>query len=135
MKIKRTWSEDEAEVQMAPLIDCVFLLLIFFLVAATLKQAHNEVGVMVADSSAAATPEPSYDPMVVEVRQDGKFYLNYVPVSPQLMQEVLRTAAAENPDRCIQIDGDRRTAFQHIVHFLDLCRFEGMKNISFRVAD
>lgn len=134
MRVK-TNKMDDAEVQMAPLIDCVFLLLIFFLVAATLKQAHNEVDVIAADSSAAMEPDPDYKWFVVEAREDGLYYVNLDPVEPAVLQERLREIAAERPDTVVRIDGDRRTAFQHVVRLLDMCKFEGLKNIVFRTGD
>jgi biopolymer transport protein ExbD len=135
MKVKSSSSDEEAQVQMAPLIDCVFLLLIFFLVAATLKRAHNEMPVRVADTSASLAPDPEYKPLVVEVRTEGDFYVNYVPVTGELVQQILRETAAENPSQVIRIDADRRTAWQHVVRLVDLCRFEGLRNIMFRTGD
>jgi biopolymer transport protein ExbD len=130
---------------MAPLIDCVFLLLIFFLVAATLKKAHNEVDIRVADAAVATEPSPDHTPFVIEIRGDGKFYLkgehvgpryiSLAPVTPQVVQERLRELAAENPEQVVRIDGDRRTAFQHIVRLMDICKFEGIKNVKLRTGD
>lgn len=144
MRIKDDGQED-ATVQMAPLIDCVFLLLIFFLVAATLKKAHNEVAVKAMDTAAAFSPTPDYETFVIEVRGEGKYYLKGAPIGPQyisldpvsaeVVQQRLRELSAENSKRCIRIDGDRRTAFQHVVHLLDICKFEGLNNVMFRLGD
>ena len=47
--------EGEVDVQMTPLIDCVFLLLVFFLVAATLKKPHKELEIQLPHSAAASS--------------------------------------------------------------------------------
>jgi biopolymer transport protein ExbD len=144
MRIKGEQGE-EPGVMMAPLIDCVFLLLIFFLVASTLKQAHNEVAVRHADTAAAMNPSPDFDTFVIEVRGEGEYflkgeavggrYLSVDPVNAKVVQQQLRELAAENPRRVIRIDGDRRTAFQHVVHLIDICKFEGLNSVMFRLGD
>ena len=53
MKIQLSESDSDDEVQMAPLIDCVFLLLIFFLVATKLKKVEPEVPIELPVSGAA----------------------------------------------------------------------------------
>jgi len=131
----RAEEEEEVGVQMAPLIDCVFLLLIFFLVAATLKKAHKEVEIELPHSAAAAETKSKYDTVIIEVTKDGTIYLEAQPVTQRLLHKRLREAAAENPDRRVRIDADRRTAFQHIVHVLDLCQFEGLNNVGVRTRD
>jgi biopolymer transport protein ExbD len=144
MRIKQD-GRDDATVQMAPLIDCLFLLLIFFLVAATLKQAHNEVDIRIADTAVAAAPKHDQTPFVIEVREDGQYYLkgahvglSYMslePVPAQIIQEQLRDLAVNNPRQVIRIDGDRRTAFQHVVRMLDMCKYEGLKNIKVKLGN
>jgi len=134
----RTRSDEEAEemdVQIAPLIDCVFLLLTFFLCASTMKKAHREVPIQLPHSAAAAKTHAKWDTLVIEITQDGTIYLDAKPVSTRLLHQRLRQAAQDRPDRRVRIDGDRRTAFQHIVHILDLCQFEGLNNVGVRARD
>jgi len=134
MKVKLD-EQEEVGVQMAPLIDCVFLLLIFFLVAATLKKAHKEVEIELPHSGAAIPAVSKYDTLIIEITKDGTVYLESQPVTQRLLHKRLRQAATENRKRRVRIDGDRRTAFQHVVHVLDLCQFEGLKNVGVRTRD
>jgi biopolymer transport protein ExbD len=120
---------------MAPLIDCVFLLLTFFLCASTLKKAHREVQVDLPHAAAAITTKSKFDTVVIQVTQDGNMYIEGQPISTRLLHKRLQEAAAESPDRRVRIDGDRRTAFQHIVHILDLCQFVGLNNVGVRARD
>lgn len=127
--------EEEPQVMMAPLIDCVFLLLIFFLVAATLKKAHKEVEIELPHSAAAIETKIKYTTVVIEIAKDGTVYLDAEPVSTKVLHTRLRALAQENPYRRVRVDGDRRTALQYIVHVLDLCQFEGLKNVGIRTRD
>jgi len=135
MRVRLEGDREDAEVQMAPLIDCVFLLLIFFLVAASLKKAHKELDIQLPHSAAAIETKSPHDTLIIEVTRDGTVYLEAEPVTTQLLHKRLRTAAAESPDRRVRIDADRRTAFQFIVQILDLCQFEGLNNVGVRSRD
>ena len=134
MRVKLEESSD-AELQMGPLIDCVFLLLIFFLVTATMKKAHKELDIQLSHSAAAVEAKSKYDTVIIEVTKDGQIYLEAEPVTTQLLHKKLRVLAAQAPDRRVRIDCDRRTAFQYVVHVLDLCQFENLNNVGVRTRD
>lgn len=131
----RVQEEEEVGVQMGPLIDCMFLLLIFFLVSATLKKAHKELAIDLPHSAAATEAKSKYDTVIIEVASDGTVHLEGQPVTQRLLHKRLRELATENPNRQVRIDADRRTVFQHIVHILDLCQFEGLNRVGVRARD
>ena len=121
--------QESPEIQMAPLIDCVFLLLIFFLVATTLKKLEKELPLELPDSAAAALSRGAEDLLVVGVDEKGRLYLGSERISQALLHEKLRRTAKREPDRRIRVDVDRRTPFQDVVAVLDLCAFEGLNNV------
>lgn len=128
--------QDEGEgtgIQMAPLIDCVFLLLIFFLVAATLQKPHLEQPIRLAH--AAATKKKIVEPttLIIELAHDGNIYIDGQQMTKRLLRKRLRQAKEEAPDRRVRIDSDRQTAFQHIVYLVDVLQFEGLNHVGFRV--
>lgn len=135
MRITTTDQDEGTEVQMAPLIDCVFLLLIFFLVAATLKRAHKELELELPHSSAAIKTKSEADTLIMEVTRDGTVHIDAQPMTQRLLHKRIRQAATEAPNRRVRIDADRATAFQHIVHLLDLLQFEGLNNVGVRSRD
>lgn len=135
MRVKTAEQEEGAEVQMAPLIDCVFLLLIFFLVAATLKKAHKELELELPHSAAAIKTKSEAETLIIEITKDGQAYMDAEPMSKRLLHKRIREAAAEAPNRRVRIDADRATAFQYIVNMLDLLQFEGLNNVGVRTRD
>ena len=63
----------------------------------------------------------------------GQFYLDGLPSSVQQLQERLRQQGRVNADRPIRIDGDQGASYQQVVQVLDLCGFEGLRQVSMRV--
>ena len=135
MRVRDDNQDDGAEVQMAPLIDCVFLLLIFFLVAATLKKAHKELEIQLPHAAAAIKTKSEPDTLIIEVAKDGTIYMDAQSMTKRLLHKRLRESAAEAPDRRVRVDADRQTAFQHIVYIMDLLQFEGLNNVGVRTRD
>jgi biopolymer transport protein ExbD len=133
MQIKMQ-EEDGVEVQMAPLIDCVFLLLIFFLVATTLKKIQPELPLELPAASVALRVPQEHERLVIALDQSGGVYLNATPVSLNLLHDTLKDHAARDPNQVVRLDVDRRTPFQHVVHVTELCTFVGLNNVGFQVT-
>lgn len=122
--------DDNVEVQMTPMIDCVFLLLIFFLVATVMKKIDNELEVDLPESAAAIEVQKASDTLVMGISKEGDYYVNGNPVGLEMLHNRLREVGRDNPEHPIRIDGDRSAMMQHLIHILDLCKFEGLKNVS-----
>ncbi len=129
MRIKQE-EEEGPEVQMAPLIDCVFLLLTFFLVATTLKKIDKELPLDLPEASAAIEVQQPDDVAVIAIDRDSNYYLNGTPISLSLLQSDLRTRGQTTPKCKIRLDVDRNVPFQRVMQVLDILRFEGLKNVS-----
>jgi len=122
--------DDEGiEVQMAPLIDCVFLLLIFFLVATTLKKIDEELPLELPESAAAIEVQQPDRYTVVSVDMNQNFYVDGTPVSLSLLQSTLRERAETVPDAKIRLDVDENVPFKKVMQILDILNFENLKNV------
>jgi biopolymer transport protein ExbD len=127
-------ADDPPEIGLAPLIDCVFLLLIFFLVATSFERGGHRAGQdlpidLPASSVALDRADATPPPLVIGVDKAGGLYWQGESVSTRQLHEFLRQAARADPHRRVRIDGDRLTAYENIVHVLDLCQFEGFTSI------
>ena len=128
--------DEQPEIGLIALIDCIFFLLMFFMLATSFKQTMGEqpqkelpVNLPVAQMSldrAGAAPMP----LAIGVDKLGKLYVDGNRVSVQSLHDRLRLEATNNPARPIRIDGDAMARYQDIVHVLDLCQFEGLTKIS-----
>lgn len=128
--------EEHPEIGLIALIDCIFFLLMFFMVATSFKQAVGDkppkelpVVLPTAQVSLERTGA-SETPMTIGVDKRGTLYVDGDAISVQGLHDRLRREAANNPHRPIRIDGDEMARYQDIVHVLDLCQFEGFTRIS-----
>lgn len=128
-------TEEEETVPMAPLIDCVFLLLVFFLSTATLQKAHRELGLHLPDAGSARKAKTQHNSLIIEVTPNGRYYVNSQPASKQFLHAALREAGQKRPPPEVRIDGDKGVAFEKIAYLLDLLQFEGLTEVNLRSRD
>lgn len=119
---------EEVDVQMTPMIDCVFLLLIFFLVASTLRKPHKELPVRVAHAAVSIKSDQP-EPLVLKLEADGEVFLGVDKMTAKLLEELLNRVAAETPDRVVRIDAAREAPMQYLVRLVDHLQFAGLKRI------
>ena len=138
--IRRDTDDQDSSVPMAPLIDMVFLLLIFFLVTASLKKPHKEIPIELPN--AAHSRDARYeDELIITITADGERYLddghlhrNQAPVSRGDLVQVLADVAAEDPDMVIRLDIDRRVQYYHLMDIADLLHLYELRNMHMRSA-
>lgn len=129
-------ADDPPEIGLIALIDCIFFLLMFFMLSTSFKQTDGEkpqkelpltlpAAQMSLERVGAGAP-----PLTIGVDKRGKLYVDGSAVSVQGLHERLQQEAASHPGRPIRIDGDAAARYQDIVHVLDLCQFEGFTQIS-----
>ena len=82
--------EEEAEVSMSPLIDCVFLLLIFFIVSTMTKKQNNDIDISLPVSSSAEKLIPSNQELVIGIDQGKYIFFEGEPVSLNWLHAELR---------------------------------------------
>ena len=127
--------DEVVEVQMAPLIDIVFLLLIFFLVATTLKKTQKELPMELPSSAAAIDAVQGEDLLILSVDAEGKRYVGSEPASNEILLKHIRDAAARGGETRVRIDADRNARYEDVVLLLELCQFEGLTNVGFHTRE
>ncbi len=108
---------------MTPIIDVVFILLIFFLVAAKFANEDRELPVQLpsAQSAIPMTMEPEV--LVVGVNATGGYFVEGETMALERLAARIQKGVADNPiNQTVIIRGDRRTPFEHVVAVMDLCR-------------
>lgn len=127
--------EDEPfEIMLIPMIDCMLVIIIFFLVATTLKNKQRELPLELPDASAALTVVQLPDVFIIGVDKSGKVYLGgdtrIEAVDTERLHRELRLVAKATPNRRVRIDADRNARFEDVVRVVDLCTFEGLRSVS-----
>jgi len=115
------------ELNMTPLIDMVFILLIFFLVTTSfVKEAGVEVSRPVAKT--ATTKEKTN--LIIAVTADGVIYIEGRPIDVRSVRSRMERFLAEIPEGTVVIAADRDSRTGLVIQVLDACRLAGVKNIS-----
>ncbi len=114
-------------IEMTPLIDMVFLLLIFFLVATTFHQTEREMQVALPHAAFAGPISTSLREIIVNVDRDGNIIVSGRTMSAADLQAVIEEAVAANPQQKVTVRGDKRTAYDNVVRVLDVCKGSGVQ--------
>ncbi len=114
---------------LTPLIDMVFLLLIFFLLTSFLVSPSIRVN-LPKTTDAELTEKPE---VIVTILNDGSLLFNGRQATPQKLSNMLRRSYAFQRTREVVIQSDREVAFKRVVEVMDISRNAGAENISFLV--
>ncbi len=129
MKFRRQ-RRDELSVNLTPLIDVVFLLLIFFMVSTSFTtQTQLAVDLPEAEGEPAATNSLRLE---LTISAAGIFQLNgaEVPAEPQALRKALRAAAGERRDIPLTVAADGGAAHRHVVMALDVASQLGLAQLT-----
>ena len=132
---RRKRHDDEMELNLIPMIDVMLILLIFFMVATTIKHAEKALPIELPQSAASIDLSVQDKLLVIGIDATGAKYLDSAKVTTDALHERIRAAAAANAAQSIRVDADRQTPYENVVEVIELCQFEGLRNISLRTRD
>lgn len=118
----------KARIEMLPLIDIVFLLLVFFIYAMLSMAVHRALPVALPHST-TAEPDKSAR-LSVTVKSDRTIYVDKEPVSLPMLAEVLGRKAGGAGDTAVLLFADRDLSYEYLFKVLDQIRTAGVTRIS-----
>jgi biopolymer transport protein ExbD len=123
---------DETSIPLAPLVDIVFLLLIFFLVATTYLDEERDLGLVLprVTTSGGAPGTPKLERVLLNVRADGTVLLGRVPVGREALYSELVAARRANEAVPVVIRGDRSASHGDMASVYALCQRAGVRNVA-----
>jgi biopolymer transport protein ExbD len=121
-------------IQLAPLVDVLLLLLIFFLLTWNAARNENELDVKVPKASAAKEHTAPIGDVVVNVKADGNVVVNRRTLNPQELTDLLKGLVQLNAEQAVVIRGDEAGAYRNIVNVLNTCMQAGVTNVAFATA-
>ncbi len=116
---------------LAPMVDVVFLLLIFFIATMQFSQSERELNVSVPVAEEGADAKQTVGEIIVNVRADGTVVVDQAEMSQAQLFAKLTRIAAVHKNQAIRIRGDAKVEYQEIVRVIDVCQKAGIPNISF----
>lgn len=116
----------DPHIDVVPLIDCILVLLIFFMVTTTFaKDAELQIE---RPGAKSATPASS-KALRVFIDRSANVYVNEAPVRPWMLQSRVRDALGTGGDKTVLVVTDRRVSSEKLIEVVDQCRLAGAKDI------
>jgi biopolymer transport protein ExbD len=120
--------------QIAPMVDIVFLLLIFFLVTWNFARYETELDVVVPTAREGQETRRAVGEVILNVRADGTIVMNRREMTPDELRQALERISALYPDQAVVLRGDENVSYREIVKVLDICRSANIWNVAFATA-
>lgn len=117
------------------MIDAVFLLLIFFLVATMMKKKDKDIDITPPESTSAIKKPADDEAVVIGITQAGDFFFEGELSSVNQLHLELRNLSDSEPERQIRLDADAEAPFHSVVLVMDICQFRNLKNVVIRTYD
>lgn len=114
---------------MTPLIDVVFLLLIFFLTATTFQKDEIEMSLNLPEA-ASGQKGAENKVIIINVSRDGKLLVDGRQVTVEALQQKLKAAASRNKKQEVRIRGDEKAQFGLVAKVFDACLLAKLTSIS-----
>lgn len=127
--------EEELEVNLTPLIDVVFLLLIFFMVSTTFIR-ESEIELTLPEASAAARENP-LDTIEVAIDANGRYFVNgnaLINTQFETIRHALIEVRPTDAEPVVIISADANASHQAVVTVMDAARQAGLTRITFPIS-
>jgi biopolymer transport protein ExbD len=118
---------DKVDINMGPLIDMVFLLLIFFVVTTSFVK---ESGIDVQRSSAASAEPQEHANVMIGVSSEGEVYFEGKQVDVRSVRGLIERTLADDPNSGVVVVADKSSETGVVVKVMDQCRLAGAGNVS-----
>ncbi len=119
--------DDESEVNLTPMLDVVFIMLIFFIVTASFVK---ESGIDVNRPNAATAERKEKGNILVAISADNQIWIDRRQVDPRALRANIERMHAENPHGAVIIQADEESKNKLLVQVMDAARSAGVKNVS-----
>ena len=134
MNLRKHAAPQHPGIQLAPLVDVLMLLLIFFLLTWNAARNENELDVKIPKATEAKEKIAPIGDVVVNVKADGTVVVNRRTLSAPELTEMLRGLVQLDPNQAVVIRGDEAGAYKHVVGVLNTCSEAGVTNVAFATA-
>ena len=121
-------SKKSASFDLTPLIDVVFLLLIFFMLTTTFVNLENRVKVNLPSGDFAAAE--SSENVIVTITENNTIYLNGKLIDPLKLTESVAAKIQEDPERTVILEADKNVLHGKVIRVMDLLKKGGAERIA-----
>ena len=130
MRIRDNDAEGEQPINMTSMMDVVFNLLIFFLVATTIAEQEREASLQLPRTSEARPLSAPPQQLIINIREDGSKIVSGRTYSDEELRGLLTKSAEEEPGRAVLIRADERSLHKYFAGVARICRQAGVNEVN-----
>jgi biopolymer transport protein ExbD len=128
MSVKRhNKTSDEAELDLTPMLDVVFIMLIFFIVTTSFVKAS---GIEINTPIASTAEEKNNTTIFVAISAAGNVWIDGREVEVRTVKSIIGRMHAQNPEGAVVVQSDKKASTEHLLAVMDQIRSAGVKNIA-----
>lgn len=131
MNFRAKYKPEPIGFQVVPMIDILFLLLIFFVTSQIYTQWEAEIDVKLPTASTAEIEQRLPGEIILNLLMDGTVIVNGRRLDETELAALLKRLVELFPGQPVLIRADKQTAYEHVIKVLDQCRQADIWNISF----
>ena len=128
----RGGSDEESEVNLTPMLDVVFIMLIFFIVTASFVK---ESGIDINRPDAQTAEKKEQGNILVAISPSGQIWIDKRQVDPRALRANIERLKAENPQGSVIIQADKESKNGLLVKVMDAARLAGVESISIAASE
>lgn len=132
MNFRKQHSIEPSPMQLAPLVDVLFLLVIFFAVTSHYAKHEQVMDISVPAAEEGKEKESrTVGEIIVNIKTDGEIIVNGQTLTEAELLTKLKNIAGIYKDQAVILRGDEVTNYKHVIRVLDTCQKAGIWNIAF----
>ena len=120
--------------QIAPMVDILLFLLVFFILTWNFSRNEAELDVKVPAAQEGKESRRPAGEVILNVKKDGGIVMNRRPMSSEELLETLTRIAKLYPDQAVILRGDENADYRFVVDVLDICRAANIWNVAFATS-
>ena len=127
MRRRRQRQDDENEVNLTPMLDVVFIMLIFFIVTASFVK---EAGIDISRPPAATAERKERSNILIAITENDQIWIDRRQVDPRALRANIERLHAENPQGSVVIQADKGSKNGLLVQVMDASRMAGVTSVA-----
>lgn len=132
MKFRNVSKIEPIPLQLAPLIDILLLLLLFFIITMNFAKQETEIEIAVpAASEGKENTDRTYGEIVINVKKDGVITMEGQTLTEEQLLAKLQLIASVQKDQAVILRSDENSLYKFTINVLDVCQKAGIWNVSF----
>ena len=124
--------EEESEINITPMLDVVFIMLIFFIVTASFVK---EAGIDVNRPDAETAVRQERANILIAISENNEIWIDQRQVDPRALRANIERLRAENPEGSVVIQADKKAITETLILVMDSARQAGVYNVSIAAQD